>query len=255
MVKDIALKMMPRRLLKSYRSLKRRLAWRRNANRTVADVFGEVYARKAWGGGASGYFSGKGSRVDRLAEGYISAITTWIKENQLEGVVMVDLGCGDFTIGEKVAPLASEYIGIDVVPALVEHLRGTVTMPNVRFVCADATKDDLPPGRVIFVRQVLQHLSNAQISNILTKLDAYEYAVVTEHQPRELGAALPNVDKVHGGDIRLYEGSGVYLDKPPFGIAPDRIVQIWEAEGHSLGVGNDSGMLRTFVVRMREGRA
>ena len=70
--------------------------------------------------------------------------------------------------------------------------------------------------RVVNVRQVLQHLSNVQISALLPKLARYKYLIVTEHVPR--GPFRPNVDKPMGPGTRLAEASGVVLEACPFGL-------------------------------------
>jgi hypothetical protein len=63
---------------------------------------------------------------------------------------------------------------------------------------------------------VFQHLSNAEINRALEKIEKYRFALVTEHQPAPTHLVRPNIDKPHGGDTRVHEGSGVYLDQPPF---------------------------------------
>ena len=57
------------------------------------------------------------------------------------------------------------YNGVDIVDELIEHNRKTFRHPNIRFHCMDAAKDnvDLPFGELLIIRQVLQHLSNADI--------------------------------------------------------------------------------------------
>ena len=44
-------------------------------------------------------------------------------------------------------------------------------------------KDNLPSADCIILRQVLQHLSNAEVQQIITKLSAYKYIILTEHLP------------------------------------------------------------------------
>jgi hypothetical protein len=107
------------------------------------------------------------------------------------------------------------------------------------FVCLDIIEQQLPDGDVCLVRQVLQHLSNAEIKAILDKLNKYKYVFVTEHYP--LGNdCLPNIDKPHGADIRLYDNSAVFLDKEPFNISHIELV---------LNVPYDNwGTVRTYLI-------
>jgi hypothetical protein len=75
--------------------------------------------------------------------------------------------------------------------------------------------DELPEADLCLVRQVLQHLSNAEILHIVPKLSKYRYAIVTEHV--YVGRGLrPNVDKPHGPGTRIPRRSGVFLECPPF---------------------------------------
>jgi hypothetical protein len=41
----------------------------------------------------------------------------------------------------------------------------------------------LPDGDIVFLRQVLQHLNNSQISRVVQKLYRYKFLVLTEHVP------------------------------------------------------------------------
>jgi hypothetical protein len=76
----------------------------------------------------------------------------------------------------------------------------------------------MPNADLCLVRQVMQHLSNAEISRLLGKLKKYPYVIVAEHYPETEG--MPNIDIVHGSNTRIEKhGSAVYLDKPPFSVS------------------------------------
>ena len=92
----------------------------------------------------------------------------------------------------------------------------------MEFVCFDITRDELPPGDLCLIRQVLQHLSNAEILAVLERTRGYPFVIVTEHLPPVCGVSRANLDKPHGADTRLLEGSGVFLEEEPFG---QRIVE------------------------------
>jgi hypothetical protein len=68
------------------------------------------------------------------------------------------------------------------------------------------------------VREVLQHLSNTQISEILFNLKAFKWVIVTESHPGPLGSFKPNKDKAHGNESRAHLNSGVVLSAPPFNV-------------------------------------
>ena len=50
----------------------------------------------------------------------------------------------------------------------------------------------------------------------MKKLKKYKYIFITEGQPFK--TKIYNEDKPHGQDTRIYNGSGVYLEKPPFNV-------------------------------------
>ena len=78
----------------------------------------------------------------------------------------------------------------------------------------DIAVDDLPSGDCAILRQVLQHLSNAEVRSILSKLTAFKYVIVTEHLPE--GDFAPNKDIISGQATRLKKQSGLNLLAPPF---------------------------------------
>ena len=78
----------------------------------------------------------------------------------------------------------------------------------------DISKDELPPADCIILRQVLQHLSNAEIHKVINKMGIYKYAILTEHLP--LGNFIPNKDIIAGQGIRIKQNSGVDVLASPF---------------------------------------
>jgi hypothetical protein len=109
---------------------------------------------------------------------------------------------------------------------------------NVTFLVLDALVDPLPPGDVVVVRHVLQHLTNDQVAIILAKLCRYRRWIITELVPA--GAFEPNHDKPMDGHTRLSIDSGVVPTAAPFGIVPKeaRILCEITAEG---------GVIRTIA--------
>lgn len=78
----------------------------------------------------------------------------------------------------------------------------------------DIAVDDLPSGDCALLRLVLQHLSNAQVQSILSKLTDYKYVILTEHLPE--GDFIPNKEIISGQGIRLKKQSGLNLLAPLF---------------------------------------
>lgn len=212
-------------------------------------VFTDIYRKRKWGAPttADDFDSGLGSTASETVDAYVSAVISAASRNGFVGTTFVDIGCGDFRIGSRLTPVAGRYIGVDIVRPLIGRNRRLFTQDNVRFEHIDATRDRLPEGDVCFLRQVLQHLSNRQIAAILRKLGQYKWVIITEHVPKDADMIQPNLDKLHGADIRVHRNSGVYLDQPPFGIPSTKLSLILEVPGTDLGPGVDPGIIRTYL--------
>jgi SAM-dependent methyltransferase len=222
-----------------WRARRRRLASPNSALDNRA-VFTDIYQRRQWGGPEGEFYSGHGSE-NAYADAYVEAVRSFIARWGIRDVV--DIGCGDFRIGSRIQA-GVNYVGVDVVPALIEAHRARHGAPNVTFVCLDATTDALPPGELCLIRQVLQHLSNDEIKRVLRAASSYKFVVVTEHYPPPGRLVVPNLDKAHGADIRMSSDSAVCLDRPPF----NRLVGETLCE---VVVESDGSILRTIVLDQR----
>jgi SAM-dependent methyltransferase len=187
---------------------------------TRAGIFSAIYANNVWGAtaGAHDVFdSGWGSDPK-----FSTALARRISElsSAGAGLSVVDVGCGDFRTGNFLlghVPGISRYDALDIVPELIarNQARFGAAHPSLHFHCADAVTDPLPDGDVVLIRQVLQHLSNAEALAVLRSgLQASRrLLVIVEHvRPMHLGEW--NVDKVADQDIR--PGKGINLRLPPF---------------------------------------
>jgi len=202
------------------------------------EIFSKIYKNKIWGEGE--FNSGDGSRRDKLVIPYIEFLRTFLSECKCDKT-LVDLGCGDFYVGEQIVSNCSNYIACDVVSELIEYNKIKFTYENLKFVTCDIVNDELPSGNIVVIRQVLQHLSNEQIAKVVSKLYSYQYLVITEHLP--LGSFIPNLDKSPGPDVRLYKNSGVDLLKPPFSLTCNHIV-------NNLDVIDGDSILRTTIYKI-----
>jgi len=173
----------------------------------------QVYKMNLWGSNASEFYSGEGSHNPELVNPYIEAIVSFLKTLNTP-ISVCDLGCGDFNIGSKLFKYTSKYFAIDIVPELIDHNKSNFKAINLSFSSLDIAKDDLPPADCALIRQVLQHLSNAEVQNILNKLQTYKYVFITEHIPTF--DFIPNLDIISGQGIRLKKQSGLDVLKAPF---------------------------------------
>jgi len=246
-MKSLLRRIIPNPLLKQIRYLKKYLERKRNLRRSIEDVFTEIYKENKWGGEKGTFYSGAGTADEKIVSAYISMISKQASILDFKGERFIDLGVGDFTVGKQMLPLCSSYIGVDVVKPLILRNQEEFASSSTKFIHLDATEDELPEGDICFIRQVLQHLSNEQITSVLGKLKKYKYVFITEHYPTDNNSIKANIDKVHGADIRLYQNSGVYLSEPPFSLPIQSLDMLLEIKGTGLGKGNDRGVIRTFL--------
>lgn len=186
---------------------------------SAADVFAHIYDTQAWGRHHedSPFCSGPGSHEAGIVGTYVAAVRYYLRELGLNPDA-VDLGCGDFNIGRQLHDACGAYIACDIVQALIEFNRKHFAALDVDFRVLDLVCDELPVGDVVFIRQVLQHLSNEHIAQALPQIQrSFRHLVLTEHLPANTNFT-PNRNKPAGPDIRLHLNSGVVLTEPPFSL-------------------------------------
>ena len=242
-IKSAVKAVVPESLLVARRKFLLRLTKRRFRDASNAEIFSTVYEHQHWGlDGGQGFDSGDGSRDPAVVGPYVEALHTFLTSLPAKPDV-VDLGCGDFNVGRQVRPDADGYVACDVVPALIERNRTLPDAADVDFRVLDIARDPLPDGDVVTIRQVLQHLSNADVLQVVAKLAQYRYAIITDHQPA--ATFTPNVDIPSGPHIRVGIGSALDLAQPPFELS--------FAETRELCVvpSSEGGVIRTTLYRLR----
>lgn len=173
----------------------------------------QIYELNLWGGNPSEFYSGEGSHDPVLVTPYIDVVSNFLQSFETP-ITVCDFGCGDFNVGKDLVACTAQYHAVDIVPALMEHNQATFQFPNLTFHCLDVAVDELPSGDCALVRQVLQHLSNQEVQQILEKLSHFRFVIITEHLP--FGDFEPNKDKISGQGIRLKQNSGIDVLAAPF---------------------------------------
>jgi hypothetical protein len=193
-------------------------------------TFQSIYQRSTWGtDGGSPFFSGVGSNGS-AAEFYVEQMAALLEQRcqkREQPLRLVDIGCGDFRIGKALVDRLpnTTYLGCDIVPELVAHNAATYGSERIRFRTLDAVCDSLPEGDVCLVRQVFQHLTNADILAVLQRLH-YPVIYVSEGHPlRRMGPVNP--DKIVGASVRFDwqtgQGRGVELSLAPFNLPSQEV--------------------------------
>ncbi|MFL5384936.1 MAG: class I SAM-dependent methyltransferase [Longimicrobiaceae bacterium] len=181
-----------------------RLLWMAGGPRAV---FTRVYRRNVWGNAES--VSGPGSTESRGAD-FRDELIGLLR--RLDARVLLDAPCGDFNWIGPVADAVPRYVGVDVVPELVERVRAAHGSERRTFACADLARDPLPRADVILCRDGLVHFSFREIRAALRNF-------------RRSGAthllATTFVDTARNVDIRTGGGwRALNLQAPPFAFPP-----------------------------------
>ncbi|MCP3388889.1 hypothetical protein NLM27_08895 [Bradyrhizobium sp. CCGB12] len=194
----------------------------RNLSRT--EVFDTIYRDNMWGGPDK--LSGYGSSGPHAAA-YIDFVKRFAKEKGVRTVL--DGGCGDFSIGSQICDCVESYIATDISDVIigVNKVRHSA-FKNVEFRRLDLCVDPLPPADLITIREVFQHLSNADIALALANIEksSARYVLITEHVPADHRLMAPNLDKPRGSQIRNMFGSGVYINLPPFNRPAEAVFRV-----------------------------
>jgi hypothetical protein len=204
-----------------------------------AEVFEKIYEEKRWGHSNTNdrkYSSGDGTRDREIVEEYVDAVTFFLSKNP-EIKSGLDLGCGDFSVGVEFCDLFQDYCAMDVAKNVIRENKDFYKSKNVKFSTLDLSSGKIPRADVIFVRQVLQHLSNTEIKKFVKNIEGkFQHLIVTESLSKSL-FFRPNKDINTGPGIRIHKKSGVMLEKEPFNLKFAKLEVIMEeAKGGELFV-------------------
>jgi SAM-dependent methyltransferase len=212
--------------------------------RPLEDVFNEIYERGIWSPTPEDgkFHSGPGS-MPTASRGYEDFVAGYLNAHP-EITTIVDIGCGDFQVSQRILQRLGRdvrYFGCDVASKVVADNNARHAVPGkITFLHANVAKDTLPPGGIVTIREVFQHLSNDTIQAALANLRKnFEFAIVTEAVPRV--PAAPNLDIVSGYRTRDGLNSGVFLELAPYNL---KIVDRYE---HPV---SPREILRTLIVRL-----
>lgn len=206
------------------------------------DAMEQVYEMKLWGDNNSDFYSGSGSHQPEIINPYIAVLKIFLTSFK-SPISVCDLGCGDFNVGKELVQFTKKFVAVDIVQDLIKHNKEKFRANNLEFLCLNIAKDDLPKTDCAIIRQVLQHISNAEIQSIVNKLTNFKYVIVTEHLP--IGDFTPNKDIISGQGIRLKKQSGVHLTSPPFNFKVKSEKQIL-----SLNLVDKKGVIVTTLYQV-----
>lgn len=202
----------------------------------------QVYEMKLWGNNNTQFYSGEGSHDPEIIKPYLVVVGKFLKSFKTP-LEVCDLGCGDFNIGKHLVPFTRTYYAIDIVENLIDYNNANYEAEHLNFKCLDIAVDELPDGDCAIIRQVLQHLSNAEVKNVLSKLVKYKYIILTEHLPNT--TFVSNLDIISGQGIRIKKNSGINILETPFNF---KVMSEKQLTSHVLK--NNKGLIVTTLYQV-----
>jgi hypothetical protein len=197
---------------------------------TLQGKFTAIYQNRIWlNGREHGSLSGSGSELMNT-DSVRNALPSVLKS--LGTKVLLDLGCGDFTWMKEVT-LDCRYIGVDIVSNVIERNRERYAAATRTFDVLDAVSMPLPKADTVLCREMIFHLSFADIRRVLANVRASEarYLIATTDS-----GILRNADIASGDFRRLnLERKPLSFPAPCASIPdddqiPERKLGIWRTE-------------------------
>jgi SAM-dependent methyltransferase len=124
---------------------------------------------------------------------------------------VLDFPCGEFAFTHLPHFDAVRYLGADPDPRVIDLNARRFGTPSVHFRCADFFGRELPGADLLLCRDVLNHLPNAMILDLLRQLGRFRYALFSYEKGGNEGR--PDIHAEEGG---LY--APLDLLQPPFSL-------------------------------------
>ena len=172
--------------------------------KSTAEVFSGIYSNHVWvKQKGQDSLSGEGSTKQATVE-LAARLSAFLKEVGCRK--LVDIGCGDFNWMRTVEGDFS-YLGIDVVPLLINGHNSSFADSRRSFLCLDATQEAVPSGDVALCREVLFHLSYKDGWKFLRNIQSagFKHVLITNDKHLRFNT-----------DIRTGDYRRINLLKPPF---------------------------------------
>lgn len=174
-----------------------------------ARKFALIHRLNYWGNAES--VSGNGSSLDSTAV-FRAGFESLLRRHRIGR--LFDAPCGDWNWMQAVSlPEGCDYVGGDIVAAVIADNQARHGRAGVRFVVFDLVAQPLPPADLWLCRDCLIHLSNRDITTVFNNFLASgtPWMLVTSH---------PHV--IRNGDIVTGQYRDVNLQIAPFSLPPPR---------------------------------
>ena len=141
-------------------------------------VFSNIYKYNYWE-----YGSGKGSLPSLNLE-YIVFLQKKLVELNVKKIL--DIGCGDWQFSKLFDWSPYQYLGVDIVPSVIEEDKKNYEKENIKFEVMNIFEDveKIPETDVILLKDVLIHWKFNQIKEMIPKLQSKcKYIITTNCHP------------------------------------------------------------------------
>ena len=125
-------------------------------------VFRRIYAANLWGDRESVSGRGSGEAATTVVRAELPALLREYRISRL-----LDAPCGDFQWMRDIADAVPEYVGVDIVPELIDKNRRAYGTDRITFFCADIAAGPLPPADLVLCRDCFIHLPTRLIHRAL----------------------------------------------------------------------------------------
>ena len=249
--RKILKKIFPDLIINFLKKLKIVLSSIRYKKMNTYEVFKDIYQKKIWTPNnlknEFQFFSGIGSYENDFIKPYLQKVQIFLDTLPKKKDVL-DLGCGDFTIGSKLRNFFRDYKAIDINDELIEYNKKRYSHLNISFKALDITKETLPAADICILRQVLQHLSNDAIQKfLLLNKNKFKYIILTEHLPDSKNF-ISNIDMPTSPFVRVEKNSGVILTDPPFNLEVVKTIQSFDLKPKKIS--NFVGRINTKILQL-----
>jgi hypothetical protein len=169
-------------------------------------LFRRIFQENLWGNSES--VSGEGSNLERTAV-VRAELPALLARHGVRSIL--DVPCGDFFWMKEVALDGIGYIGIDIVPEIIDRNVELYASPQRVFMLGDLIEEALPAADLILCRDCLVHLTYAETRRALDNFrrsGARWLLTTTFTGPREN-------HEITTGDWRP-----INLERAPYGFPP-----------------------------------
>jgi SAM-dependent methyltransferase len=171
--------MLTRRMMRKYQAY---------AGRSPEDIFTDIHDKKLWRGRQS--LSGQGSDLQQT-QTIRRVLPEVIKQYDIKSIL--DVPCGDFHWMREVELANCQYVGGDIVAAMIEKCQAAFGDARRRFAHVDITRDELPKCDLILCRDCFIHLSleliQAAVQNF--RRSGARYLFVTNAPTKKVNIDIP----------------------------------------------------------------